>query len=166
MYKGVSAKNLKEIMSPKEMTEIMVESFRDSVRDFMTEIKYELTENSNTTPVKKKAKAILHRSKKFKNQKVNEGFFKRTPIKLEGAHKTPEAEKVARILLDLLKAENIKATVDGMGYVRDKDLTVLAGITPRGYVDIPGIGNWAPDEIEDTDKILDGMKMQHENPYF
>jgi len=46
MYKGVGAKDLNDVMSPQEMTEILVESFRDSVRKFMTEVKCELSENA------------------------------------------------------------------------------------------------------------------------
>lgn len=46
MYKGIGADDLSDVLSAKEMTEIMVESFRESVKSFMTEVKYELTENS------------------------------------------------------------------------------------------------------------------------
>ena len=48
MYQGVGASDLGDVLDPKEMTEIMVESFRESVRTFMTEVKYELTENAGT----------------------------------------------------------------------------------------------------------------------
>lgn len=46
MYKGIGAEDLSEVLSSKEMTDIMVESFKESVKTFMTEVKYELTENS------------------------------------------------------------------------------------------------------------------------
>lgn len=52
MYKSTASKKLGDVLTPKEMTEILVESFRDSVKNIMTEIKYELNENSGISKKK------------------------------------------------------------------------------------------------------------------
>ena len=69
VYKGIGAEDLSEVLTSKEMTDIMVESFKESVKTFMTEVKYELTENSGA---KKKTKNSTLNEKKFSEKERKE----------------------------------------------------------------------------------------------
>ena len=106
----------------------------------MTEIKYELNENSGI-------------SKKKPNSKVNEsaGFFSR---------EKSEDQLVAQKLVDWAREAGINAKADSRGFIRDSENNILASVTPIGYVDISGVGNFAPEELDDNmSDIIGGMEL-------
>lgn len=47
VYKGTNATSLNEAMSPNNIMDTVLESFQLSLREFMTEVQYELKENSS-----------------------------------------------------------------------------------------------------------------------
>ena len=153
MYKSTEAENLGDILTPKEMINILVESFRDSVKNIMTEINYELNENAK--PLKKK-KIIKHKisgisKKKPGSEELKESFFNR---------EKSEDQLVAQKLVDWANEAGINAKADSRGFIRDQENNILASVTPIGYVDVSGVGNFAPEELDDNmHDIIEGMKL-------
>ncbi len=211
MYKSTASKKLGDVLTPKEMTEILVESFRDSVKNIMTEIKYELNENSGIS--KKKPNSELNerefstkeRQKLAKEGKaMKDGGFPivieqdlKNAVKAYGRGNQPKAEKahikkrakalgaenlipqewkqtnegffsreksedqlVAQKLVDWAREAGIKAKADSRGFIRDSKNNILASVTPTGYIDVSGVGNFAPEELDDNMyDIVEGMKL-------
>ena len=54
VYRGTNAQNLNDVMTPDAMLDIMLESFQISLKDFMMEVQYELSENSKEEKEKEK----------------------------------------------------------------------------------------------------------------
>lgn len=159
MYKGIGARRLAQVLTAKDMTDVLVESFRDSVKTFMTEVNYELSENSK--PSRKNLSKKKH--------KVSEGFFgfggKKNKIKVQGE----AAIASAQFVIDLLKGEGIdNFYVDEKGAVADETYKVIAHITRLGYIDIGAHGTWPPEEmVENSNKILDALlfEIKHDFNY-
>lgn len=153
MYKGVGAQKLGDVMDPKEMTEILVESFKESVKQFMTEVKWELSENAKETPSKQKKTKVLR-----------EGIL--NPLKAKKINFDCADPDVCELIVSWLEGIGIESQIDENGYIKDKDHNVMGTITTEGYIYIPGFGNWAPDELGDEkSKILTGLKANSDMPY-
>ena len=67
--------------------------------------------------------------------------------------------QVIKLVAGWMKESGIKVKVNKQGYIRDIKGNTLAVVTPKGHLDISGIGNYSPENIKDKkDRIIAGMK--------